>query len=280
MNAYCQRLFAVGNNAIIIRREKVYPNEIIFGLTLYDIFFTAGIITAMVVFRVLSDKTKLDAGLFNFCLGTAFAAVLGGYGSSVLFQAFYNYRETGIFEITKNTGMTFYGGLIGGAGIFLVSYFVIGRLVFRGGIVKREFFHIAGMAAPGITAAHSLGRLGCLMAGCCHGIASDACGIYMAYAGEKVLPVQLYESIFLAGLTVWFILRALKRKSYNFPFYMISYGVWRFFIEYLRGDDRGETLISFLSPSQLTALVLIAGGFAFWFIEEKLTAKAAGKHEA
>jgi phosphatidylglycerol:prolipoprotein diacylglycerol transferase len=232
----------------------VYPNEIFFGLTLYDIFFTAGIIAAMVVFRVLSDKTKLDAGLFNFCLGTAFVAVLGGYGSSVLFQAFYNYRETGVFEITKNTGMTFYGGLIGGAGVFLLSYFVIGRMVFRGGIVKREFFHVAGMAAPAITAAHSLGRLGCLMAGCCHGIASQTCGIYMAYAGEKVLPVQFFESIFLAELTVWFIVRLLKFNnngymvrwtSYNFPFYMIAYGIWRFFIEYLRGDDRGETFVSF-----------------------------------
>ena len=38
--------------------------------------------------------------------------------------------------------------------------------------------------------------------------------------------------------------------------YLIGYGIWRFFIEYLRGDDRGETLLSFLSPSQLTAIVL------------------------
>jgi phosphatidylglycerol:prolipoprotein diacylglycerol transferase len=252
----------------------MYPYEIIWGLTLYEIFLTAGVLASMIVFRVLSDKTKLDAGLFNFCLGSGVAAIIGGYGSSVLFQAFYNYRETGVFEITKNTGATFYGGLIGGAGIFLISYFAIGSLAFRGGIVQREFYHVAGIAAPSITAAHSLGRIGCLMAGCCHGIASDTFGVYMVSVGKKVLPVQLYESLFLVALTVWFIVRILKGKRYNFPLYMTSYGIWRYFIEYLRGDDRGATLVDFLSPSQLTALVLIAGGIVFWYFEKKHNQRA------
>lgn len=253
----------------------MYPNEIIFGLTFYEIFLITGVLAAMVIFRMLSDKTKLDAGLFNFCLGSGVAAIIGGYASAVLFQAFYNFRATGVFEITKNTGATFYGGLIGGAGIFIISYFLIGRFVFRGGIVKREFFHITGIAAPSVTAAHSLGRIGCLMAGCCHGVASDTCGIYMAFAGEKVLPVQLYEALFLAALTVLLIFRTLKGKNYNFSIYMIFYGIWRFFIEYLRGDIRGATLISFLSPSQLTALILIFAGIVFWYLEKKHIAKVA-----
>ena len=40
----------------------------------------------------------------------------------------------------------------------------------------------------------------------------------------------------------------------------MRYAVWRFFIEYLRADDRGATVVSFLSPSQLTAVLLFAVG--------------------
>ena len=113
------------------------------------------------------------------------------------------------------------------------------------------------------------------MAGCCHGRESEKFGIYMEFAGAKVLPVQLYESLFLAGLCVWFTYRALKRKPYNLPLYMICYGVWRFLIEYLRGDARGGTFISFLSPSQLTAIFMVAGGLILWLIERRVSVKTA-----
>ena len=52
--------------------------------------------------------------------------------------------------------------------------------------------------------------------------------------------------------------------------YLCGYGIWRFFIEYARGDDRGQTIVPFLTPSQLTAIVLIAVGIALVFFEKKL----------
>ena len=50
-----------------------------------------------------------------------------GYGSAVVFQqALYNMEQDGGFHITKSTGQTFYGGLIGGAVAFLLIYFGVG----------------------------------------------------------------------------------------------------------------------------------------------------------
>ena len=58
---------------------------------------------------------------------------------------------------------------------------------------------------------------------------------------------------------------------------MIIYGVWRFFVEYLRNDYRGTTFVSTLTPSQLTALIMIIGGIAlisvFRFIMKKRAEK-------
>ena len=58
-----------------------------------------------------------------------------------------------------------------------------------------------------------------------------------------------------------------KQNEYNLSIYLIGYGVWRFLIEYLRGDDeRGETIVKIFSPSQFTALIMIVLGIALIFI--------------
>ena len=259
----------------------MYPNKIFLGMTLYDICFALGVLGALVVFRILSDKRGTAARLFNFSLVTGGAAILGGVASSVLFQAFYNYGATGVFEINSSTGMTFYGGLIGGAAVFLLIYFGVGHFLFRN---KENLADVAGLAdaaACSIAVAHATGRVGCFFAGCCHGVAAEApLGVYMAFAGETVLPVQLYEAVFLYGLAAFMIWRFISRRPYNMPIYMVGYGIWRFLIEYLRGDERGAGLVSFLSPSQLTAVLLIIGGAVLFGIEYYLNKRRESKNEA
>jgi phosphatidylglycerol:prolipoprotein diacylglycerol transferase len=122
--------------------------------------------------------------------------------------------------------------------------------------------------------AHALGRLGCLMAGCCHGAYTDEWyGIYMPALNAKVVPLQLYEAIFLFALFALFVYRVLKNKSGNLPLYMALYGVWRFVIEFFRSDDRGETLVDFLSPSQFIALLMIVGAVALFFVQRYIVKK-------
>ena len=57
---------------------------------------------------------------------------------------------------------------------------------------------------------------------------------------------------------------------------MILYGAWRFTIEFFRADDRGSTIVSFLTPSQLIAVLMILGSIGLFFgeryIEKKLNA--------
>jgi prolipoprotein diacylglyceryltransferase len=76
------------------------------------------------------------------------------------------------------------------------------------------------------------------------------------------------------------IWRFISRRPYNMPIYMVGYGIWRFLIEYLRGDERGAGLVSFLSPSQLTAVLLIIGGAVLFGIEYYLNKCRESKNEA
>jgi phosphatidylglycerol:prolipoprotein diacylglycerol transferase len=50
-----------------------------------------------------------------------------------------------------------------------------------------------------------------------------------------------------------------KLRENSFVIYLFSYGTFRFFIEFIRGDDRGS-LIPFLSPSQILSFILIVMG--------------------
>ena len=249
----------------------MYPNEIIFGLDLYSILLCVAVIAALLIYRVVADFLHIKARLQNLCIYTAMAAIICGYFSAVLFQAFYNIKEYGKFILNAETGATFYGGLIGGAGVFLLVYFVVGGRIFKNREHFSGFFKVADTAACSISLAHAIRRVGCLMAGCCHGMRTDKWfGIHMVDLGYEVVPIQLFEAIFLALLCVSFLLLIKAGKTYCLQIYMIAYGAWRFAMEYLRDDYRGTTFVSFLTPSQLTAVLMILGGVALIFVQRGL----------
>lgn len=251
----------------------MYPYPVLLGLTIYDLLLCLGIVLCFVLFAHFADKYKIKRSIQNFAIICGVVAVVLGYGSAVLFQAFYNIETLGRFEITESTGATFYGGLVGGVAVFLILYFGIGAFRCDKGELAPAFFPIANCAVSGIALAHSLGRIGCLTAGCCHGALTDAWyGIEMHgdLGFAKYVPVQLFEAMFLAALFVCLILRARAKKGYVLPIYLIAYGVWRFFAEFLRRDYRGTTIVSSLTPSQLTAVILVAVGVAVIFLERYL----------
>lgn len=252
----------------------MYPYPLFWEIDLYTIFLCVGIIGAILSFRFLSDKLNLYWKLQNFVVIVAFASIVVGYLSAVLFQAFYDIESRGRFIIDAQTGATFYGGLIGGAACFIAFYFGVGHFIFRGGEHKKSFFWVADIAASSIAIAHGFGRIGCLMAGCCHGrICDEWYAVYMPAIGAKAVPIQLYEALFLFALFAFFVYRVVKKKSCNLPLYMALYGAWRFVIEYFRSDDRGSTFIGFLSPSQLTALIMIVGAVALFFVQRAIMKK-------
>ncbi len=246
----------------------MYPYEIIFGMDLYSILMSVGVIVCMIFIRLQADWRGLKAKLQNLILFNTIAAVVLGYGFAVLFQAFYNYLAKGTFEIVQNTGATFYGGLIGGTAMFIIIYFVAGHFLYRDGYHTRHFRTVSDLAPAAITVAHGFGRLGCLMAGCCYGAKCDAwyC-VEMVQLGYKVVPVQLFEALFLFALSALLLILFKKGKKYQMPIYMIAYACWRFLAELMRNDYRGATVVDFLTPSQFISVLLLAGGLILLGIE-------------
>ena len=252
----------------------MYPYNLFNGIqfNLYDLFLCLGIILCLFVFDRLAEAYPLRHKLQMLCYVDVIFAIILGLGFAVLVQAFYNFLQNGgKFIIDASTGATFYGGLLGGAGVFIAIYFLAGKKLFPDKYHNRSFFSMANCAVPSILIAHSLGRIGCLMAGCCHGAQTDAWyGIMMhteKYGYAKCVPTQLFEALFLLALFIFMVIRVKKKQSLNLPIYMMTYGAWRFFVEFLRSDDRGQLFTKALSPSQIIACVMILGGVALMIFE-------------
>ena len=258
----------------------MYQETLLFGVGFYEIFITIALIGVLFLADKMAVKRVFSIGLQRVLICSIMIAVAVGFLGAIFFQAIYRWIETGVFSM--QSGMTFYGGILFGAAAFLLFWFFGSKLFKVQQEAKQHFKDVADIAAVMIPMAHGLGRIGCLFAGCCHGKLTDAWygivhhhvvvdGVY--YETAKVVPIQLFEALFLfllAGALAALFFYHGKHSEKRFPLlptYLVVYGIWRYFIEYARGDSRGETIVSFWSPSQLIAVLFIVVGivyFCFW----------------
>lgn len=234
----------------------MYPNDF-FGikdLNLYTILIFVGIYMAMYMLRYQCRKGGVPDKVYRTYLLLGVVSILVGFLSAELFQSIYFWLETGVFEWR---GLTFIGGLIGG-----IACFLLGKVIFIKGESAEYFGTICRYAIPCVLIAHAFGRIGCFFAGCCYGIETDSfLGVTFPGHSHKVFPTQLFESAFLF---VWFFV-CLKYNKYSLPLYFTGYGVFRFLIEFIRGDDRGS-FIPGLSPSQSYCIIMLAVGIVMFLL--------------
>lgn len=170
-------------------------------------------------------------------------------GAKVLFLLTLNHKQvalaSGSASFWLGGGFVFYGGLI--FGLFYLLLFTK--------LTKQNLRNFSFLV-PTLCLGHSIGRIACLLAGCCYGaITNFPLRVHLHRAYRH--PVQLYESVLLFILFVICFERFKKGKPLM-AFYLGSYAVIRFLLEFIRGDRiRGENIISFLSTSQVVALSLL-----------------------
>ncbi len=168
------------------------------------------------------------------------------------------------FHLTSS--MTAITGLAGGAGVFIIGYFVYGRRRYG-----PRFIEVLPIAPACMVIAHACGRLGCFSAGCCYGQPTTSwLGLRFPHLDHAVVPTQLIEAGFLFLLFALLYHLAVRRDfKQTFVVYMVGYGLFRFCIEFIRGDERGA-LIGSLSPSQTLSLLLVAGSVGVYFLIARL----------
>ncbi len=257
------------------------------GVYAYGLCMAAGIVLCFLFLMFTMSKMKFnndasDKIIFIGFFGTAF-----GIFAAMLFQSLYNFIENPSAGFRLNGSMTFLGGLIGGVvsfvGIYLLYIYVIAprtKIKFLQNNMNATLTDALPFIPIAICIAHAFGRLGCFFGGCCYGLPTDswvglACSAPNGVHSEQlVIPTQLFEMFFLLILAAVMALLYFKfRFNYNFALYLFAYGMWRFFIEFVRGDARGEFIGSALSPSQIWSLVMVAAGVGYVFLQTYVFSK-------
>src|SRR5271157_369937 len=120
--------------------------------------------------------------------------------------------------------------------------------------------------------ADTLGRWGCLMAGCCHGRPHEwgvgygqkhaAAGFDSHLVGVRLFPVQIVESLWMfATVAAGSVLFLTRPPGAAFAWCIMAYGAGRFYLEFARGDRARPFLLSF-SEGQWTSLFQMSAVFA------------------
>jgi len=202
----------------------------------------------------------LDAGIWMIIVGTVGARLL-----FVLID-WDSYRHAPNFPLNTlqvwQGGLSFHGGLFGGIGA-LVGYCLLKRM---------SVLKVADLFAPSVMIAYVIGRLGCLLNGCCYG-APTTMPWGIRFQDDGVLtppshPTQLYASIlslvFVAGL-LWLE----RRRAYYGQiscWYILLAATERFLMEIWRAGTTSDVVrvgpIHFLTDVQWLCLVMAAVALA------------------
>jgi phosphatidylglycerol---prolipoprotein diacylglyceryl transferase len=232
--------------------------------------FVAGLWTASrrCVRDGISSETIADMGPWLML-----AAIVGARIAHVVWYWQEEFADKPWWEMfaIHHGGLVFYGGLVG-ASLATVFYARARRI---------DIWKLADGLAPSIALGQALGRVGCLLNGCCYGIPTQApwAAHYPpdhATQGVGVHPTQIYEAalnlLLYLGLAGYY--RRKTRDGEVFAAYLIAYALLRIGVEFFRGDYAVRYLGGNVTPGQAASLVALgAGCWLSWSLRRRDAAR-------
>ncbi len=218
---------------------------------------------------------------------TTYAFVGGILGAKIFHNLEYpeEFISDPIGALTSFSGLTFYGGLLGGA--IAVIWFTRKH--------NLSTLHLIDAAAPGLMLAYGVGRVGCQLSGdgdwgianpnpkpdwmsflpdwmwkfkfphnvISEGIPIPGCeGKFCYELAEAVYPTPFYESVMAIALFAFLmsIRKKLTTPGVLFCVYLIVNGIERFFIEKIRVNATYEIFGSAITQAEIISTILVLAG--------------------
>jgi phosphatidylglycerol:prolipoprotein diacylglycerol transferase len=235
----------------------------------YGFFVSLGFLAGFLLFLLEAKRNKKSV---DTAIDLSFWVLLSAIVFSRLFYVLLNLRF--FLEYPLRIFMVWEGGLVWYGAFF--GAVIAAAIYFRG--KKLDGWHWADMAAPGIVLGQAIGRIGCLMAGCCYGRPTNLpWGICftqseIAPSGIPLHPTQVY-SMLLNLLIFCFLFYRRKKVKFRGELilsYVILYAAGRSIVELFRGDPRGYWFWESVSSAQVIGVIAIICAVFFYIrIREK-----------
>ena len=221
----------------------------------YGVMVALAVLVGVAVPAVLAKREGVGGITSNQILSVAIWAVPGGVIGARLIHVF---DEWSFFvdhpgEIVGGEGMGVFGAILGGtlAGVIYarIKGIPIGKL--------------CDVCAFGLILAQAVGRIGCLLNGCCYGTTTDLpWGTTWTHPDsygplvDAVHPTQIYELLFDLVLFafLWGIRKRINVPGGIYLIYISVYSIGRFLISFLRENE--EAFLG-LQQAQVVSLVVL-----------------------
>ena len=165
-----------------------------------------------------------------------------------------------------SSGFVFYGSLL----------FAIPTMLIFFKVRKIPTLPMLDIMAITTCIVHGTGRIGCFLAGCCHGIPHD--GFFSVIFTDPMCqadplntplhPTQLYSMSLIYGIMIILLLVSRRRQfpGQIFLLYLILYSAARMILEVFRGDlSRGYVVDNILTNSQFISIMVIIVAIYFYY---------------
>ena len=250
----------------LLRKGKIFMGIQVGDILIpwYGMFIVTGIAAGALAGYVLLRGTEMAYD--DFVQAACFVGLGAMAGAKLLYLAvswdaidFSRITDPEYLGLLMGSGFVFYGGLLGG----LAGLYLCGR------ILHIPVLALARETIPVIPLAHGFGRIGCALVGCCYGIPYDGPGAVVytdspaAPLNTPLFPVQAVEAagefVIAAVLTVYIVrCRKQGKTPRSLGLYLGLYAVLRFFLEFVRYDDRERGIFLGISTSQWISVAVLA----------------------
>ncbi len=221
----------------------------------------------------------------DFMVNLLFLGVIVGIVGARLYYVIFNfdYYKDNLIEIFKvwNGGLAIHGGII--AGLITIAVICYKK--------KVNLLKILDYLVVGLILAQAIGRWGNFFNGEAHGSMTTLAHLQSLYLpqfiidgmhinGNYYIPTFLYESVWcFIGFIIMIVLRRKKfmKVGYLTSFYLVWYGIERFFVEGLRTDS---LMFFSLRVAQLVSLAMVIIGIILFVYSLKKSKKYEGDENA
>lgn len=230
-----------------------------YSISGYGLFLTLAIFISYFVTEYRIKKHGLNSDLALPMYATALISGFIGAKLMYVVTVLITNRLAEIDLTQLFSGFVIYGGII----VAIPSVYILCK------IRKVDVLSYMDVGIASIAIAQAVGRIGCLMAGCCYGITVSDNAWYgitfkeSIYASPYIayIPTQIIMCVldFINFLILCTLNKLVKIKGITLYSYLVTYGIGRFAVEFIRGDtERGY--IGVFSLSQIISIFMIITG--------------------
>jgi phosphatidylglycerol:prolipoprotein diacylglycerol transferase len=228
-----------------------------FEVRWYGIMVLLGVVATIVISLREAKRVGFPSDhIYNVALW----AIISGILVSRLFHVIdrWDYYWAHPEELLNFAGLTIYGAVIG----------ALLAIAIYGWVKKISFWKLGDIIAPGAILGQAIGRVGCLLNGCCYGFEEPpTCvgtieytnpnyGLYGTPLGVPLLPTAFYHlvwNLIVFGI-LWGLRRRLKPQGTLFLTYFALYALGDLVIRSFR---EGQPFLFGLQQAQLIGIVVL-----------------------